>query len=59
MGIIGIILVHQREGRVVVGVEKESFVRSILQLDIDDQIVGDEHARVELSVNIRCDAIHL
>ena len=55
--IVGIVLVHQSKGRVVIGVKMDSLASPILQRNIDDQIVRDEYTGTELGINIRCDTI--
>lgn len=56
-GIVRIVLVHQSKGRVVIGVKMDGLASPVLQRNIDDQIVGDEHASTELRIDIRCDTI--
>jgi hypothetical protein len=56
-GVIQIVLVQQRKGRVVVGVEIDDLLSAVLQSDFGHQVVRKMNPASEFRVYVGCNAI--
>ena len=54
--VVQIVLVHQREARVVGGVQIDHLRGAIFQCDFDHQVVGEKNTRTEFRIHVSGDA---